>query len=611
MASKNYQEHCTGNYLVEGDLDVNGTVNLASVGLNLPASQVVVTDISSELATVGYGTSPVADTLVLRDTDGASTSNVSKSIFHTKMTGVGAIDGQGNYTGWNPATGDLPTTGQTVYINQPGVSLGGWEWQAFDSINAYVRTAMTLTSLGNLYVPANLRTNGIGAVNGQGNYMGWNPSTGGAPVSGQSVFINQRGGSAGGWEWQAFDGANAYERTAMILTQAGGLAVVDGMSALGYQSTIATGTAPLIVASTTKVTNLNADLLDGADWGTPAAIGTSVPAAGTFTSVIASSLYSISNLRTTGSNVAGQGNYVGWNPSTGPSPTSGQSVFSNQPGVSAGGWEWQSFNSSDVYQSTPLRLSAGGTLTSLLGMTASGFQSLVTTGTAPIVVNSTTKCVNLNVDLLDGNDWGTPAAIGTATPAAGTFTTLGSTTSNIGTANITTIICTTPIIHSFLMPIKGGAGGPGDINEWGVLSAQDTNLIDSDFYGNPMWTENTAWSTSSGQGSFTLGADRITNTSGLDLYVQFDYELFWQAGSGAKYQAWFTINDAAPRYGATNNNGVGLATPLYMKSGAVVRLGIGSYIKFFGYQDTGGIIYLQAQDSEPSEYCRFSIRAIN
>lgn len=31
-------------------------------------------------------------------------------------------------------------------------------------------------------------------------------------------------------------------------------------------STLATGTAPFVIASTTKVTNLNADLLDGADW---------------------------------------------------------------------------------------------------------------------------------------------------------------------------------------------------------------------------------------------------------------------------------------------------------------------------------------------------------
>jgi hypothetical protein len=58
--------------------------------------------------------------------------------------------------------------------------------------------------------------------------------------------------------------------------------------------------------------------------------------------------------------------------------------------------------------------------------------STVVTGTAPFVVASTTKVANLNVDLLDGADWASPAAIGSTTPAAGTFTAL---TTN-GTANV-------------------------------------------------------------------------------------------------------------------------------------------------------------------------------
>ena len=52
-------------------------------------------------------------------------------------------------------------------------------------------------------------------------------------------------------------------------------------------STLADGTAPLTIASTTKVTNLNVDQLDGADWAAPAAIGSGTPAAGTFTTLTA------------------------------------------------------------------------------------------------------------------------------------------------------------------------------------------------------------------------------------------------------------------------------------------------------------------------------------
>lgn len=52
------------------------------------------------------------------------------------------------------------------------------------------------------------------------------------------------------------------------------------------------------------------------------------------------------------------------------------------------------------------------------------FVSTVSTGTAPMQVSSATVVTNLNADLLDGKDWAAPAAIGTGTPAAGTFTQL-------------------------------------------------------------------------------------------------------------------------------------------------------------------------------------------
>ena len=57
------------------------------------------------------------------------------------------------------------------------------------------------------------------------------------------------------------------------------------MQALTFESDQATGTAPFTVASTTKVTNLNADKLDGSDWAAPAALGSGTPAAVTATTV--------------------------------------------------------------------------------------------------------------------------------------------------------------------------------------------------------------------------------------------------------------------------------------------------------------------------------------
>lgn len=56
-------------------------------------------------------------------------------------------------------------------------------------------------------------------------------------------------------------------------------------------STLAIGTAPLVVTSTTKVTNLNADLLDDSDWASPSAIGTGTPANGTFVDLSATAKF--------------------------------------------------------------------------------------------------------------------------------------------------------------------------------------------------------------------------------------------------------------------------------------------------------------------------------
>lgn len=58
-----------------------------------------------------------------------------------------------------------------------------------------------------------------------------------------------------------------------------------------FESTIVTGTAPLVVASTTKVANLNADLLDGTDWAAPGTIGGTTPASATFTSLRATGAF--------------------------------------------------------------------------------------------------------------------------------------------------------------------------------------------------------------------------------------------------------------------------------------------------------------------------------
>lgn len=69
-------------------------------------------------------------------------------------------------------------------------------------------------------------------------------------------------------------------------------------------STVATGTAPFVVGSTTKVANLNSDLLDGADWQAPAAIGSVTPNSAAFTTATAATVNATSGLQVNGAALA-------------------------------------------------------------------------------------------------------------------------------------------------------------------------------------------------------------------------------------------------------------------------------------------------------------------
>jgi hypothetical protein len=80
------------------------------------------------------------------------------------------------------------------------------------------------------------------------------------------------------------------------LSATGAVSLSSTLSATQLTSTVATGTAPLVVASTTKVTNLNADQLDSTDWTAPPALGTGtrVPNTSSFTNVDISGTSSLS-----------------------------------------------------------------------------------------------------------------------------------------------------------------------------------------------------------------------------------------------------------------------------------------------------------------------------
>lgn len=110
-------------------------------------------------------------------------------------------------------------------------------------------------------------------------------------------------------------------------------------------------------------------------------------------------------------------------------------------------------------------------------VSASGvISSTVSTGTAPFTVASTTAVANLNSSQLLGSTWATPAAIGSTTPAAGSFTTL-SATGNIS-ANAQIVYPTEGTVASAATTDLGAVGkvyiqitGGTTITSFGTASA--------------------------------------------------------------------------------------------------------------------------------------------
>jgi len=115
--------------------------------------------------------------------------------------------------------------------------------------------------------------------------------------------------------------------------------------------------------------------------------------------------------------------------------STGTTLYIKESGVGNTGWVAVALSS--VSWSVPGTIGSGtpntGAFTTL---SATGqITSTLASGTAPLVVASTTKVANLNVDQLDGGDWAAPGAIGSGTPAAITGTTVQANTSfNAGTA---------------------------------------------------------------------------------------------------------------------------------------------------------------------------------
>jgi len=105
-------------------------------------------------------------------------------------------------------------------------------------------------------------------------------TAGNTPTFTQAMMLFNSGGLSIG---------NTTDPGATNLSVTGTIASANTVTGTQLISNVATGTAPLSVTSTTVVGNLNVSQLLGATWASPAAIGSTTPAAGTFTALSATS----------------------------------------------------------------------------------------------------------------------------------------------------------------------------------------------------------------------------------------------------------------------------------------------------------------------------------
>ena len=380
-----------------------------------------------------------------------------------QASGFTAPTGPGSYMAYNKGG-----AGVANFMNQKGSGNSGWDWQTYNSSNSYVNTPMSLDASGNLtllgtvnasaisastyttalnesisgsgtvnvaqmFAPSsslavmyigsssstglyiqgsNTTTGGIG-VNGsspalnftggqnlttggnlgcagnisgvdvystgyvtptaQGNYSVWNKSG-----TGIASFINQRGTGAGGWDWQTYNSSNTYVNTPMALDNNANLNVLGTVTAgntvvTGYSAPTGQGNYSVWNKSSTGIAsfiNQKGGGTGGWDWQTYNSSNTYV---NTPMAVDPSGNLTVLGTAATSTNFAsgytaptGQGNYSVWNKSG-----AGVASFINQKGGGTGGWDWQTYNSSNTYVNTPMALDPSGNLSVLGTLTSS------------------------------------------------------------------------------------------------------------------------------------------------------------------------------------------------------------------------------------------------
>jgi hypothetical protein len=139
-------------------------------------------------------------------------------------------------------------------------------------------------------------TSGSSIFAGNGTYSGLNTFNG-ATVFNGSVTMNvgftssgpnnlSGGGSLGG----TYSGSPIFSGTPNF---SNGFLATTGIFSGQITSSLAIGTAPFIITSTTEVLNLNANLLEGCDWPSPCPIGSTTPNTAVFSTLKANTSFTL------------------------------------------------------------------------------------------------------------------------------------------------------------------------------------------------------------------------------------------------------------------------------------------------------------------------------
>lgn len=307
------------------------------------SSNTVVANLNADLHD-GYhtATAATANTVVARDTNGSFSANVVT----------------GNVTGYLTGT-NQGKTGNQGFVTPGATSQAAWSGYAvgFSSMFAAAQNANGTPTANYQYFikVANRDTSG-----------GW----GGLSIdySTGDLYVGRAPDNANYATWTKL----AQTVSPSFTTPALGVATGTSLNVTGQViSTQATGTAPFVVSSTTVVTNLNVDLIDGYHAATAATANT--VAIRDANSSLTANVYIGSSVNVTGSlisNPAGQGVL-----------TLGDANITKQAGSS-------------------FQFASGGTFSQVLS--APTLTLSVASGTAPMTVTSNTRVSNLNVDMLDG-----------------------------------------------------------------------------------------------------------------------------------------------------------------------------------------------------------------